>query len=206
MISLCIFFLQKKISDEFVSEISMLSQKENSYDSATFNISISSSLSNELSSMDPKTKETDFCLKPIKTKQLRKISSLSNLTSNTNLNSSETDLRKKKLKRKSKYLKKEFRAARSLFIVLFAFAVCWLPLHIHNAMHYFNPEVQQPPWLADFAIILSHANSFVNPVIYAFRLREMRSAFRKIFLQLWHHLKVLYCCFASYNANIFSWN
>ena len=174
----------------------MTSEKKNSFDSASFDIE-STNFSQYHGAIQSKSKEADFQLVQ-EDERLQKLSSSSNLTNNTHLNASETDLQKKKLKRKSQYLKKEFRAARSLFLVLFAFALCWLPLHIHNAIHYFNPQLQQPAWFADFAIILSHTNSFVNPVIYAFRLREMRSAFKRMFLQLWHHFKPIACrCFAS---------
>uniref|UniRef100_F6Y7X3 G-protein coupled receptors family 1 profile domain-containing protein n=1 Tax=Ciona intestinalis TaxID=7719 RepID=F6Y7X3_CIOIN len=85
-----------------------------------------------------------------------------------------------KLRRRSKLIQKEFRAARSLFTVIGVFALCWLPLHILNCITLFCPECRRPNWLIDLAILLSHANSLVNPIIYAFRLREMKVAFQKL--------------------------
>ncbi|CAF93754.1 unnamed protein product, partial [Tetraodon nigroviridis] len=38
-------------------------------------------------------------------------------------------------------------------------------------------------WLINAAIILSHANSVVNPFIYAYRIREFRHTFRRIIYQ-----------------------
>uniref|UniRef100_H2YAF3 G-protein coupled receptors family 1 profile domain-containing protein n=1 Tax=Ciona savignyi TaxID=51511 RepID=H2YAF3_CIOSA len=86
----------------------------------------------------------------------------------------------RKLRRRSKLIRKEFRAARSLFTVIGVFALCWLPLHILNCITLFCPSCGRSNWLIDMAILLSHANSFLNPIIYAFRLREMKVAFQKL--------------------------
>ncbi|KAM4576110.1 adenosine A2a receptor a [Odontesthes bonariensis] len=78
-------------------------------------------------------------------------------------------------------LQKEVQAAKSLAIIVGLFAVCWLPLHIINCFTLFCPECHRPPlWIMYVAIILSHANSVVNPFIYAYRIREFRQTFRKI--------------------------
>ncbi|EMP32156.1 adenosine receptor A2a [Chelonia mydas] len=81
-------------------------------------------------------------------------------------------------------LQKEVHAAKSLAIIVGLFAVCWLPLHIINCFTLFCPDCARPPlWLMYLAIILSHANSVVNPLIYAYRIREFRLTFRKILRQ-----------------------
>ncbi|KAM6931432.1 adenosine A2a receptor a [Xenentodon cancila] len=78
-------------------------------------------------------------------------------------------------------LQKEVQAAKSLAIIVGLFAVCWLPLHIINCFTLFCPQCHRPPlWIMNVAIILSHANSVVNPFIYAYRIREFRQTFRKI--------------------------
>ncbi|XP_014863581.1 PREDICTED: adenosine receptor A2a [Poecilia mexicana] len=78
-------------------------------------------------------------------------------------------------------LQKEVQAAKSLAIIVGLFAVCWLPLHIINCFTLFCPECPRPPvWIMYVAIILSHANSVINPFIYAYRIREFRRTFRKI--------------------------
>ncbi|XP_030919025.1 adenosine receptor A2a isoform X3 [Geospiza fortis] len=70
-------------------------------------------------------------------------------------------------------LQKEVHAAKSLAIIVGLFAVCWLPLHIINCFTLFCPDCAHAPlWLMYLAIILSHANSVVNPLIYAYRIRE----------------------------------
>lgn len=78
-------------------------------------------------------------------------------------------------------LQKEVQAAKSLAIIVGLFAVCWLPLHIINCFTLFCPTCPRPPlWIMNVAIILSHANSVINPFIYAYRIREFRQTFRKI--------------------------
>nr|XP_033813356.1 adenosine receptor A2a [Geotrypetes seraphini]XP_033813357.1 adenosine receptor A2a [Geotrypetes seraphini]XP_033813358.1 adenosine receptor A2a [Geotrypetes seraphini]XP_033813359.1 adenosine receptor A2a [Geotrypetes seraphini]XP_033813360.1 adenosine receptor A2a [Geotrypetes seraphini] len=81
-------------------------------------------------------------------------------------------------------LQKELHAAKSLAIIVGLFAFCWLPLHTINCVTLFCPKCTRPPlWLMNLAIILSHFNSVVNPLIYAYRIREFRHTFRKIIKQ-----------------------
>uniref|UniRef100_A0A8D0GAA1 Adenosine receptor A2 n=1 Tax=Sphenodon punctatus TaxID=8508 RepID=A0A8D0GAA1_SPHPU len=79
-------------------------------------------------------------------------------------------------------LQKEFNAAKSLAIIVGLFAVCWLPLHVLNCISHFQPPfaTEKPGWLMYMAIIFSHANSVINPIIYAYRIRDFRYTFRKI--------------------------
>ncbi|KAG8590573.1 hypothetical protein GDO81_006802 [Engystomops pustulosus] len=75
-------------------------------------------------------------------------------------------------------LQKEVNAAKSLAIIVGLFAFCWLPIHILNCITLFHKE--KPEWAMYMAIILSHANSVVNPIIYAYKIRDFRYTFRKI--------------------------
>uniref|UniRef100_A0A8B9TS99 Adenosine A2b receptor n=1 Tax=Anas platyrhynchos TaxID=8839 RepID=A0A8B9TS99_ANAPL len=79
-------------------------------------------------------------------------------------------------------LQKEVHAAKSLAIIVGLFAFCWLPLHILNCITHFHEEFSKskPEWVMYMAIILSHANSVINPIIYAYRIRDFRYTFRKI--------------------------
>uniref|UniRef100_A0A3Q3B4L2 Adenosine receptor A1 n=1 Tax=Kryptolebias marmoratus TaxID=37003 RepID=A0A3Q3B4L2_KRYMA len=87
----------------------------------------------------------------------------------------------------NKYYNKELNLAKSLALVLFLFAISWLPLHIINCIGLFCPQCKTPKVLLHIAILLSHGNSAVNPIIYAFRIKKFRSAFQKI----WQHY---FCC------------
>lgn len=77
-------------------------------------------------------------------------------------------------------LQREIRAAKSLSIIVGLFAFCWLPVHILNCLTLFYEDMKKPPYVMYVAIILSHANSAVNPIIYAYRIQDFRNTFRKI--------------------------
>ncbi|XP_043910446.1 adenosine receptor A2b [Protopterus annectens] len=77
-------------------------------------------------------------------------------------------------------IQKEVNAAKSLAIIVGFFAVCWLPLHILNCLTEFQPLPGRNEWYMFTAIILSHANSAVNPIIYSYRIRDFHYTFRKI--------------------------
>lgn len=82
----------------------------------------------------------------------------------------------------SRYYGKELKLAKSLALVLLLFAISWLPLHILNCITLFCPECNNNSFIY-VAILLSHGNSAVNPVIYAFRIKKFRTAFIKIWEQ-----------------------
>ena len=86
-----------------------------------------------------------------------------------------------------KYYDKELNLAKSLALVLFLFAVSWLPLHILNCITLFCPHCQTPMFILYIAILLTHGNSAVNPIVYAFRIKKFRTAFQKIWEQY-------FCC------------
>lgn len=78
------------------------------------------------------------------------------------------------------FLIKEKRLARSLALVLLLFAACWMPLHLMNCV-LLSMGPQGVPQIAFYAgILLSHANSAVNPVIYAFQITKIREAYLEI--------------------------
>ena len=81
-------------------------------------------------------------------------------------------------------LQKEVHAAKSLSIIVGMFAFCWLPVHIINCVNHMCQRCDRPDiWVMNIAIILSHANSVVNPLVYAYRIREFRETFRRILSQ-----------------------
>uniref|UniRef100_A0A4W5PEI2 Adenosine receptor A1 n=1 Tax=Hucho hucho TaxID=62062 RepID=A0A4W5PEI2_9TELE len=70
--------------------------------------------------------------------------------------------------------------AKSLALVLFLFAISWLPLNILNCITLFSPKSDKSTILINIAILLTHGNSAVNPIVYAFQIKKFQNAFRKI--------------------------
>ncbi|NXR55845.1 AA3R protein, partial [Hippolais icterina] len=71
----------------------------------------------------------------------------------------------------------EFRTAKSLALVLFLFAISWLPLCTINCVFYFHPESHISLYWIYLAILLSHANSAMNPVVYAFKIKKFKTTY-----------------------------
>ncbi|XP_003220500.2 adenosine receptor A3 [Anolis carolinensis] len=81
----------------------------------------------------------------------------------------------------SVFYKHEFKTAKSLSLVLFFFAICWLPMCILNCFTLFCPSLWLPDYVVYCAIVLSHSNSVMNPIIYAFRIKKFRKTCIQIF-------------------------
>ncbi|XP_037008440.2 adenosine receptor A3 [Artibeus jamaicensis] len=71
---------------------------------------------------------------------------------------------------------REFKTAKSLFLVLFLFVLSWLPLSIINCVIHFKGDVV-PEVVVNLGILLSHANSMMNPVVYAFKIRKFKETY-----------------------------
>ncbi|KAM4701904.1 adenosine receptor A3-like [Discoglossus pictus] len=78
---------------------------------------------------------------------------------------------------------KEYKTAMSLALVMTLFALCWLPISIVNCLTYFYPSVTQSSVFQPavfLTIVLSHLNSAMNPIVYAFRIRKFKYTFLNI--------------------------
>jgi len=75
-----------------------------------------------------------------------------------------------------RYYQKELRLAKSLALIVALFALCWLPLHVMNCVALFCPTACPLPKAAVYTgIFMSHVNSALNPLVYAFRIKRFRA-------------------------------
>ncbi|XP_053106674.1 adenosine receptor A3-like [Hemicordylus capensis] len=79
------------------------------------------------------------------------------------------------------FYRQEYKTAKSLALVLFLFAVCWLPMCILNTITHFNKTHEIPRYVVQIGILLTHSNSVMNPIIYAFRIKKFRETCIQIF-------------------------
>lgn len=74
--------------------------------------------------------------------------------------------------------KKEVKATQNLSIIVLFFILCWMPLYTINCIQAFCENCYVPDLVLNLCIILSHLNSAGNPLLYAYRLSDFRTALR----------------------------
>ncbi|XP_030642850.1 5-hydroxytryptamine receptor 7 [Chanos chanos] len=79
--------------------------------------------------------------------------------------------------------KREQKAAATLGIVVGAFTVCWLPFFLLSTARPFVCGTEcscVPMWVERTLLWLGYANSLINPFIYAFFNRDLRTTYRSL--------------------------
>ncbi|KAK2163261.1 hypothetical protein LSH36_83g06053 [Paralvinella palmiformis] len=74
--------------------------------------------------------------------------------------------------------RKDAKAAKWFAVVILFFVISWFPLDIMNAVTLYGGPTCQPCLLP--AIILSHANSAINPILYAFANSKFKAALKQM--------------------------
>ncbi|XP_061391039.1 uncharacterized protein LOC133326398 [Musca vetustissima] len=80
--------------------------------------------------------------------------------------------------------KRDVKATQNLSIIVLFFMICWIPLYTINCIQAFCPTCSIHPKLTLFCIILSHLNSAVNPILYAYHLKDFRLAMKNLILRV----------------------
>ena len=61
----------------------------------------------------------------------------------------------------------QFRVLTTLTAIFSLFALCWVPLYVINCIRLWSPETRVNSKLILFTTVLTHLNSFINPILYA---------------------------------------
>lgn len=78
----------------------------------------------------------------------------------------------------------EVKATQNLAIIVLFFMICWIPLYTINCIIAFYKDFHVNSTFMLSCIILSHLNSAGNPLLYAYHLRDFRSALKYFFCNL----------------------
>ena len=84
--------------------------------------------------------------------------------------------------RKARISAREIKLSKSLFVVVFAFMMCWAPFWTIIVLKRFRVATTMPRSLQLFCLFLLYLSNTINPFIYAGMNPVFRRQFRKIFL------------------------
>uniref|UniRef100_A0A182JD84 G-protein coupled receptors family 1 profile domain-containing protein n=1 Tax=Anopheles atroparvus TaxID=41427 RepID=A0A182JD84_ANOAO len=79
---------------------------------------------------------------------------------------------------------REVKATQNLSIIVLFFMICWMPLHTINCIVAFCPQCHIHAPVMLFVITLSHLNSALNPLLYAYHLKDFRTALKRLILAM----------------------
>ena len=99
---------------------------------------------------------------------------------------------RQQLSRRSKFSAHEIKLCKSLFAVVFAFMICWIPIWIIVILRRFPNLVGKMPRNVElFCAFLFYTSNTINPFIYAGMNPAFRREFRKILqCERWRQLAV----------------
>ena len=97
----------------------------------------------------------------------------------------------KESQRKGRISAREIKLSKSLFVVVFAFMMCWAPFWIIIIFKRFPVGSGMPRNVQLFCLFLLYLSNTINPFIYAGMNPVFRKEFRKIFFCYCHHRMAL---------------
>lgn len=77
-----------------------------------------------------------------------------------------------------------------MLILVTTYAICWYPLYLLNTYHLFRKilfnEQTSHPAITLLAVVLSHFNCALNPLIYAYGVPGFKQSLRQFFPQIYN--------------------
>lgn len=70
--------------------------------------------------------------------------------------------------------KHEIKITLNIFMIVVFFMICWLPLNVIKTVRMLCQSCTVQDDLITFGIVLTHFNSAVNPLMYAYHLKDFR--------------------------------
>ena len=89
----------------------------------------------------------------------------------------EGDAPRRRQKQRMTFLQ-DMHVAKGFALLILLFALSWLPIHLMNTIKVLTGKRTEYGYIA--AVLLSHANSAVNPAIYAYANSKFRFAIAKL--------------------------
>lgn len=77
-------------------------------------------------------------------------------------------------------LKREIKVTLNIFIIVLFFVLCWLPLNVMKSIRISCKTCIIPENFISYGIVLTHFNSAINPLLYAYHLRDFRHEILKL--------------------------
>ena len=79
-------------------------------------------------------------------------------------------------KRPEQLLKREIKVTINISLIVVIFIILWIPLHIAYILPIFCKSCEITRNTIALAISIAHSNSAINPVLYAYHMRDIRKA------------------------------
>ncbi|XP_078378053.1 alpha-1A adrenergic receptor-like [Oculina patagonica] len=80
--------------------------------------------------------------------------------------------------------KRNTRAAKTTFLIVFAFVFCWLPYTLlsitENFYNEFARQERVPRQVLTFLLMMGYLNSAINPILYSFRIPKFKKAIKEM--------------------------
>ena len=84
------------------------------------------------------------------------------------------------IQRKGRISSHEIKLSKSLFVIMFAFMICWIPFWIIVILRRFHLVAKMPRNVELFCTFLFYLSNTINPLIYAGMNPAFRREFRKV--------------------------